>query len=805
MAWLESRESAHLPGQTLGRYRIVEQIGEGGMGVVYRAHDERLDRHVAIKVLPKAVAHDPQRLARFEREARSVASLDHPNILAIHDFDTEDGVAYAVTELLEGTTLRELITRRELRKNKIVDYVGQVASGLAAAHAKGITHRDLKPENVFLTNDGHIKILDFGLAKISVPDESSDASPESTATMDLQTTPGAVVGTLGYMAPEQVTGQPVDHRSDIFAFGCLIYEMLSGSRAFTGATPQEIALAVLDEDPPALPEVGEDINRVIRLCLEKRAEDRFQSARDVAFALGAPPRQGHPSGTGVRTKTPFFIAAGIALGLTVAAVVVLSPDGFWSGLFGRAKTGEIRSVAVLPLANVSGETEQEIFADGMTDALITKLAQIGAIDVISRTSAMRYKGADLPLPEIARQLGVDAVVEGSITRGETEIRIAIQLIDGASDRLLWNESYQRSVGDVLFLQSEVAEAVADAIDAVVTPEERSRIQRSRILDPEVHETYLRGIRQAVTFTAEGFERAISSLEHAIDLDPTWPPPYAGLGMIYGNMSYFSPVPPAESIPRAKAAAQKAIALDPDLASAHLVTAWTAMIYDWNWPAAETGFERSLSLMPASADAHQLYSYVLSCTGRHESAIAEARRATELDPLSPIAGQHLGMVLYIARRYDDAVSRLETVTRLYPGFWFGYQRLAQAQMATGDHHTAVETAERAIELAGPNAFRSALPTLASLYAMTGRREEALSILQELQSRSTEGYVPPTDMARIRIALGDFDGAFEDLERAVEVRDGDLFMLNVWPVFDPLRGDPRFDELLSLVGFKDGAGS
>jgi len=781
-----------LAGVTLGRYRVLDKLGAGGMGEVWRAKDTVLDREVAVKVLPETVASDPDRLARFDREARAVAALSHPNILAIHDFGTDRGISYAVTELLEGETLGRIIGTGRLPAEKALQYAGQIADGLAAAHARGIVHRDLKPENIFVTTDGRIKILDFGLARLEER-ISTEAATEELALALTRT--GTVLGTVGYISPEQLRGEPADHRSDIFAFGCVLYEMLAGANPFPGRSAAEISASVLTRNPPPPTGIGPALQRIVMRCLEKRPEDRFQSARDLAYGLES---AAAPAASG-RRRVRTTVAVMAAIAVIATAVLALRLTGVWKGSAASGPPAAIRSIAVLPLANFSGDPTQEYFADGMTDALITGLAQIGAIDVISRTSVMLYKGSKKPLPKIARELGVDAILEGSVTRGPEQVRISVQLIRGATDHHLWAESYTRSLRNVLDLQSEVARDVAREIDVVLTPDERRRLTRSRPVDPAAHDAFLKGWQEAQLLTGEGLDASVVDFRRAIDIDPGFAPAYAGLGMAYGNMTYISGLPPRQVFPEARAAAEKALELDPELALAKTLQGWIALAYDWDWARAEAECRRGVELAPGAAAGHQLLSYVLLATGRYPAALAEARRGAKLDPLSPISAQHVGMALYVARRYDEAEAHLKTVTKLHPGFWFGFQRLAITQMAQGKLGAALATAKKTFDLAGAGSVRRDRATLASLYALSGRKAEAHVLLRKMEDIAKTTYLPPTDFARVYVALGEPDRAIEQLEKAYEVRDGDMFMLGELPYFDPLRNDPRFQEIIRRMAF------
>jgi len=728
-----------------------------------------------------------------------VAALSHPNILEIYDFGTEGSTVYAVTELLEGQTLREVIRSGSLTDSKARDYAALIANGLAAAHERGILHRDLKPENVFITTDGRIKILDFGLAKfIEQPTTPEDAL--ETATQALLTQAGTVLGTIGYLAPEQLRGEPADNRSDIFALGCVLYEMLTGNRAFEGSNAHVISAAILQQDPRPIPDIGADLDRMVRRCLEKQPSDRFQSARDLAFAL-APAAGGTAVGSshGVGSRLRFGHVLAVIFAIAMGVLVVLPPEGLWQRLAGQTEATSIRSIAVLPLANHSGDPGQEYFADGMTDALITRLAQIGSLDIISRTSVMLYKNSDKPLPQIARELGVDAVVEGSVTRGEDDVRITVQLIHGASDHHIWAEEYQRPLREILLLQGEVAHAVAREINVALTPEEAQRLVKADRVDPEAHEAYLIGMHHFMLFTGDGIIKGKKYLERAIEVDPGYAEAYAVLAAIHLNSTYFLSLPPAEVVPRARELLVKALELDPDNAHAILSQAWIQMTYDWDWAASEQSHLRVLQLAPSLNPGHINYAYLLACVGRFDEAIAHARRAEQLDPLSLVASQQVGLMLYLARRYEDSIAQLEATIKLNPHFWFAHQRLAQTLLATSEYERGIEIMRRGIELAGPTTARPGKHLLAVLYAQSGRRQDALAILEETQTLERTTYIPPTDIAQIHGALGNLDEAFFWLDRAIEVRDADLFMLKVAPVWDPIRGDPRFNELVKRLDY------
>jgi serine/threonine-protein kinase len=791
-------------GARLGPYEILSALGAGGMGEVYRARDTRLHREVAVKVLPESFSQDADRLRRFEQEARAASALNHPNILTIHDFGSEGGAPYVVTELLEGETLREKLPGGRLAVRKCLDYGAQIARGLAAAHERGIVHRDLKPENLFVTRDGRVKILDFGLAKLKHP-ETSAGPLTGVATETAGTEPGVVMGTAGYMSPEQVKGQPADHRSDLFSLGTVLYEMLTGQRAF-GGTAAETMSAILRDDPPepsrTVAEVPPPLDRIVRRCLEKSPAERFQSASDLAYAieetvtvsssapsaLAAPLSRPRPS---YRPITLAFIAVA-----ALAALISFDVGGIRRRLTGGAPPQSIQSLAVLPLQNLSRDPEQEYFADGMTEALISNLARIRSLKVISRTSVMRYKGTRKPLPEIGRELDVEGIVEGSVLRSGDRVRISAQLIHASTDTHLWARDYERDARDVLALQSDVARAVADEVRAQVTPQERAGLSRAPQVDPEAHEAYLKGRFQWNRRTREGFQKAIGYFQESIERSPTWAAPHAGLADTYIVLTSYRLIEAEEGHRRARAAASKALELDDSLAEAH--TSLASVEWDeLEWDPAEKEFRRSLSLNPSYATAHQWYGEYLSQRGRHDEAIREGQTAEKLDPLSLIVRSSLGGAFYLARRYDRAIAQVRKALSEEPNFRIANLFLGQSYREKGMFSEAITAFERA------NSVGESSETLALLghaYAVAGRRDDALRVLSRLKELSKASYVSPLDMAILYTGLGDEDRVFEWLNRAVGERSANLGSIGVDPVFDPLRSDPRFQDILERIGLR-----
>jgi eukaryotic-like serine/threonine-protein kinase len=788
-------------GTRLGPYEILAPLGAGGMGEVYRARDSKLKREVAIKVLPQSLAADDDALARFEREALAVAALSHPNILAIFDFGTHEGKTYTVMELLEGETLRGKLDAGPITQKRAVDYALQIAKGLSAAHEKGIVHRDLKPENLFVTRDSHLKILDFGLAK--KVEAVAPGKETSAPTGSGHTVPGTVMGTVGYMSPEQVRGQAADPRSDIFSFGAVLYEMLTGERAFRGESAIETMNAILKEEPPEVsasrPHLSPALDRVVRRCLEKSPAERFQSTRDLGFALaeaaGAsaqPASVFHEAGRSWRVLGT--AAASLALVITLALLLDLA--GLRRRLLGKGGAAQpIHSLAVLPLENLSRDPQQEYFADGMTEELIASVSQISALRVISRTSVMQYKAAKRPLPEIARALNVDAVVEGSVLRSGDSVRITAQLIDAKSDRHLWAKSYQRDLRDVLALQGEVARAIAREVEAELTGAERARLERSQPIDAKAHEAYLQGRLFLEQGSEEGLKKAFDSFQKALQIEPDYAGAYSGLASYYAILPFHSQFSPAQVFPQARAAAQRAVELDEKLAEAHASLAYIRAYYEWDWAAGEREFRRAIELRPSYADAHFSYSRFLAASGRPEEAMAEIRRARELDPMESSLKANTALLSYFGRQYDQALEELLQLRRLEPKLPIAHWGIGLVEEQKRSYEEAIASLQEATSLSASLNFKS---SLGHAYAVAGRKDEARAILREIKEQSKRAYVPSYFSALVYAGLEDKDRAFEWLERAYQERSTVLAYLNLDPRLANLRADPRFSDLLRRVG-------
>jgi len=664
-------------GTTLGHYRIIEKIGEGGMGIVYRAHDERLDRDVAIKVLPEEVAGDPDRLHRFEREAKAVAQLDHPNILAIHDFGSEDGVAYAVMELLEGESLRELIAKEGLTTGKAVEYACAIGDGLAAAHDKGIIHRDLKPENVFLTKDGRIKILDFGLAKLTLP-ETDLATETPTATLD--TTPGGLLGTIPYMAPEQVQGQPADHRSDIFALGVVLYEMLARQRPFGGSTSVETAAAILKEDPEpisAVSGVPPTLAGVVSKCLEKRPEDRFSSAHDLSLTLGAidtaVPAQPVGESSIIARRWPHILAVVIAA--VIGLLVILPPEALFERRADQPTKDPLSRIVVLPFENL-GAAEDAYFAEGMTEEITARLASVSGIQVISRTSARLYEQTDKSIPEIGRELRVGYVLEGTVRWARTEggasqIRITPQLIRADDDTHLWAETYDRVLEDVFDIQSEIAQKVTQELGITLGGGEKGPVDRRPTDNLDAYQAYLRGLywENRPHFTYENWERRMRAFQRAVELDPDFALAHAKLAHGHALARYFRHDLTPERLEAAETAAQVALELAPGDPRVHLDLGYYRLWGHRDIEGALAEFERAGGELAGGADVLGAMGDLYYVQGRWENALDAYQRGFEISPRDANLISNAAWALNTLRRYPEAISASDQAINLAPdAFW-----------------------------------------------------------------------------------------------------------------------------------------
>ncbi len=809
-------------GRKLGHYTVLSLLGAGGMGDVYLARDTRLNRKVALKFLPAHYTQDASRLRRFQQEARSASAFNHPNILTIHEIGKLDGQHFIATEFIEGETLAQRMESGTMSVGEALDVAIQAAGALATAHAAGIVHRDIKPENIMVRTDGIVKVLDFGLAKLSEQQggdfpESAErgrghldrpkkpAGIDSVAQAPSNTLTGMVVGTARYMSPEQAGGQDVDARTDIWSLGIVLYEMLAGCSPFDGEESGEIISPIIGKEirplTQCLPETTAELARIVQRCLQSDCERRYQSAQELLEDLKALKRDldaGAARATDAVRRgwlgSPFKIAAAALPAILVGASLVYA-------LLVRGRpavpTPEIKSLAVLPLENLSGDSEQDLFTEGMTEALTNDLAKIGALRVISHTSVVRYKGNLVSLPQIARELRVDAVVEGSVLRSGERVRVAARLIHAPTGQQLWADSYERFLRNIPALQQEVARDVASQIRIELTPQEEAHLTNARPVATEALEDYLRGRSYLDRRNEEALKTAVSWFDQAIARDSSYALPLVGLSDAYFALGTVNvgAIPPAEALKKGGSAALKALELDDSLAEAHTALG-VIKLYSWKWSDAEREFNRALELNPNYAPAHSWFAIYLTARGRLGEAIARIYRAQEIDPLSSHINQNVGWILHFARQYDEEIEQYQRALELDPDFLFARLRLAGAYLQKEMLGKAVDEYQRAIGISNRNP--ATLAGLGHAYGIAGRRSEALKILKELLALRKHRYVNPYSIASVLLGLGRKDRALEWLERAYQEHSYVMVFLKVDPQLDILRSDPRFQDLLQRVG-------
>jgi serine/threonine-protein kinase len=781
-------------GRELSHFRVLERIGAGGMGVVYRGVDTRLGRPVALKVLQPEALSDPARRQRFRREARAASALNHPGIVTVYEVGSEGEVDFIAMELVEGRRLREILRAGPLPPAEALKLAAETAAALAAAHEKGVVHRDLKPENLIVTPDARVKILDFGLAGLVRDDDAGSEAPTYSAV----TRPGTVMGSAGYMAPEQVRGERADARADVFALGAVLCEMLTGERAFPGETGVESMSAILNSEPAGLERAARTlpagVQQVVARCLRKAPGERYASARELGAALETL-RDLHPAATpavarGSRSRRPFLVA--VVLAAAVAAGVVA-----WRTRSGGRAARTIRSLAVLPLADLSGDASRRFFADGMTDALIGDLSRIRALRVISRTSTQRYRDTKAPLRQVAAELGVDAVVEGSVLWSGERIRVSAQLSDAAEDRTLWAESYERDLADVLALQRELATAISQEVRVQLTTDERTRLQApAAAVDPVAYESYLQGRQSLAQPGAASARKAMELFRRAIARSPNYAQAYAGLSSAYFRLGTVElGRPSAEMKALAEAAANRALALDDGLAEAHAALG-SVQLTRWQWDAAERSLTRAIATDPSHVRAHVVLSQFFTFFERAVEAVEQARTAQALDPFSARTRGHLAYALLNGRRYEEALAEFRQASEMDPNDGWVLWNLGVTYAELGRFEEAIAALERAVSLSkGSPAF---LGSLGNACARAGRRERALAIRDELTALAQKDYVTPAAFVLLYAGLGDKERAFEWLEKAAADQTNLMQFLRVYPPLDPLRSDPRFAAMVRRVG-------
>ena len=829
------------PNTKLGRYEIQSKIGEGGMGEVYLALDTELDRTVAIKILPEAFAADQQRLQRFIQEAKAASALNHPHILTIHEIGRTGPTRFIATEFIDGDTLRQRIRDGSLLLSEILDIAIQAAGALVAAHEAGIIHRDIKPENIMVRRDGYIKLLDFGLAKLTGPPDSV-TDPEAQTKALVNTDAGTVIGTASYMSPEQAKGTNIDARTDIWSLGVVLYEMMTGRVAFIGETSTETISLILQKEPAPIAryasEIPAELDRIVCKTLTKNRDERYQTARDLLVdlrnlrrkleltaeidrtvppelrkavstsdketpatapdALGttAPVRLDHAASSVeyvVSEIKQHKVAAAFLITALVVAVVALT-------LYLRADKTQvaIESIAVLPFRNRSTEADTEYLSDGLAESLIYRLSQLPNLKVSPTSSVFHYKGREIDPVKVGQELGVNAVLSGRIVQRGDSLTISAELVDVRYNKLLWGEQYERKMSELLQTQREIAREIVDKLKIRVSGEEQG-LKKHYTESNEAYQLYLKGRFYWNKRSEEGFQKALQYFQQAIERDPNFALAYSGLADTYnllGGPEAGGDMPPNEVFPKAKAAALKALELDSTLAEAHVSLGHVKCYYDREWAAAEREYQKAIELNPNYSVAHHWYAIYLSTIGRYPEALAEVKRAHELDPLSLSINAWYGRILDLSGQSEQAIEQLRKTVELDPNFMLAHLRLCLLYADKGMHDEGISECKQVQKLSGGRPVGTG--ALAYAYVLAGRREEAQSKLAELLQISKQRYVSPASIAIVYVALDDKDQAFVWLEKANDIRDLNVVRLKYDPRFTSLRTDPRFNDLVRRMG-------
>ena len=834
---------------TLSHYRIVSKIGAGGMGEVYLAQDTKLDRKVAIKLLNEAFSKDSDKLRRFVQEAKAASALNHPNILTVYEIGEANGKNYIATELIDGHTLREHFSHKDpLPLNTVLKIGIQVAEALSAAHQENIIHRDIKPENVMIRRDGYAKVLDFGLAKLAGPPAvaGGPTGSEEATRVQVNTNPGVVMGTASYMSPEQARGNQTDARTDIWSLGVVLYEMLARKVPFTGETVNHTIVSILEKEPVPLENVPAELQRIIRKALTKDVEMRYQSARDLLIDLknlrrdldiqgeierSIIPNREATTAAISENETRFYSAdsAGatrsgpvvptqnvkssssleyavtqakshkLATAIVAIAIVgIIVAITYFAFLSKRNSggTGQIQSIAVMPFVNESGNADVEYLSDGMTDTLISNLSQLPNLNVKAHSSVFRYKGKDTNAQTIARDLGVQAVLNGRISQRGDQLTLRLELVDAKTENVIWSDLYNRKQEDLVSLQSEIARDVSTKLRNKLSGVDEQKLAKTYTANPQAYQLYLKGLFYWNKRTPEALKTSVDLYNQAIVKDPNYAQAYAGMALAYVLFPEYSAGSPADSMPKAKDAATKALALDETLAEAHTALAYILFTYDHNGPESEREFQRAIQLNPNYATAHQWYAgKTLTNAKRFDEAIAEGKRAVELDPLSVITNGELAADYYYARQYDQAMAQIRKTLELDRNFYLAHMLLGQNYVMKGQLPDALAEFEKAIEL---DDDPQVLAYLAYAQAGLGKKEEATKTLAQMNDLAKKRYVPAYAFSVVYIGLGDKDQAFQALERSFEERAWEITYLKVEPFMDSLRSDPRFENLVHRVG-------
>ena len=786
--------------KTISHYKILEKIGEGGMGVVYKAEDTKLKRIVALKFLPPEFNRDKEAKKRFLNEARSAAAIEHSNICPVYEINEDDNQLFIVMSYMDGQTLMERINQGPIEIEESLRIITQITDGLSEAHENNIIHRDIKSANIFITKKNVAKILDFGLAKLR---GHTKLTKENTT-----------LGTIAYMSPEQTTGEEVKQSSDIWSLGVVFYEMLTGQLPFRGHYEQAVIFSILNEEPEPvselIPDVPMQLEQIIKKMLAKDPNERYQVTADLVVDLRNINKESRSGVKSVKKELRQKVLKKLSRklftpgSLTLLAIFIVCAFIVFKGIANKepSKTEvitQVRKIAVLPFEDMSPQKDQEYFCDGISEELINRLAKLSGFRVTARTSAFSFKGKNLDIPSIGKKLKVDIILEGSVRKEGNKLRITAQLITVSDGFHLWSETYNRRMEDVFAIQDEISLSIVERLKVSLLKKERSKLKLRHTKSVEAYNLYLKGRYYWNKRSEEAFQKGMEHFQLAIERDPNYALAYAGIADCYILLQVYAYLSPKEALPKARAAAEKALEINSSMAEAHTSLAWVKWSYDLDRSAGEKEFKRVLELNPSYATGHHWYAIYLTAMGRHDESLAQIKQAQELDPLSLMISIDVGFVLFYGRKDDLAIEQYQKTIEMDKSFVVSYWRLAMIYAQKEMYNEALVMTQNMKKLLGDN-DPLFLTTLGYVYSLSGKRDEAKKVLKELSELSKQRYISPLRIALIYMGLGQKDQTFKWLEKAYEERDFWMTLIKTAPPFERLRSDPRFKKLLKKMNLE-----